>query len=162
LTAASALASFTNGAKLLHQIEAPTFLENAFTAEFASGSKTTLQWNFAMPTDWDGGTITAQFYWIANSTSTNSVVWGIKGRAYSDNQPWDAAFGTAVETTDANNGGTGANTINISAVSAAVTIGGSPAGGCHMQIQVYRLGSGSDTLAVDAELFEVRLTYTRA
>ena len=34
-----------------------------------------------MPSDWDGGTITAHFYWTATGTSTNNVQWAHPGGA---------------------------------------------------------------------------------
>jgi hypothetical protein len=112
-----------------------------------------------MPTDWNGGTVTAQFYWFAQSASLNNVVWGIQARAYSDGSAIDQAYGAAQETTDANTGNT---FVNISEVTAALTIAGASAGGQHVQWQVFRDGTnGSDNLAATAELFYVLIQYTR-
>jgi hypothetical protein len=113
----------------------------------------------AMPSDYNGGTVTAVFYWLSTSASTNSVVWGLAGRSYGDNEAIDQAYGTAVEVTDANNA---ANTVNISAATAAITLAGTPAASEYVQFRAYRLGSGSDTLAATARLISVRITYTRS
>ena len=126
---------------------------------FANGTQSYVEWSIAMPSDYNGGTITAQFYWLANSASTNSVVWGLQGICYPDNLAIDTAYGTAQTVTDAN-GGT--NVVNNSPTTSAITLAGTPAASQFTQIRVYRLGSGADTLAVAANLLAVRITYTRA
>jgi hypothetical protein len=114
----------------------------------------------ALPSDYDGGTITAVFYWAANTASTNSVVWGLAARAYADGDVLDQAFGTAQESTDANNG---TDDVNISAATPAITIGGSPAASLYVQFRAYRNpAAAGDTLAATAELLAIRITYTRA
>jgi hypothetical protein len=112
-----------------------------------------------MPSDYDGGTVTAVFYWMSPSSSTNSVVWGIQGVAFADSNVLDTAFGTAQTVTDANGG---ADDVNISAATAAITIGNTPAASDFVVFRAYRQGgAGGDTLAADAELLAVRITYTR-
>jgi len=113
-----------------------------------------------MPSDYDGGTITAQFYWLADTTSTNSVVWGLAARAYADADLFDQAFGTAQEATDAN---TGQLDVNISPLTPAITIGGTPAASNFVVFRAYRNPvAGGDNLAATALLLAVRVTYTRA
>jgi len=113
-----------------------------------------------MPSDYDGGTITAIFYWTTPSATTNSVVWGLSARSFADGDVFDQAFGTVQTTTDANNG---AEDVNISAATPAITIGGTPAAGNYVQFRAERQpGAGGDNLAADAELLQVRITYTRA
>lgn len=159
LTAAGGWSSTTNGASAIVQNESTTNKVNYFTVDFAQSVQSYFEWDFALPSDYNGGNLTAVFYWLAPSASTNSVVWGIAGRAFGDNTDIDAAFGTAVEVTDANNGN---NKVNISATTAAIALAGSPAANQHCQIRVYRLGSGSDNLAAMARLLEVKITYTRS
>jgi hypothetical protein len=119
-----------------------------------------MNWAFAMPSDYNAGTVTAVFYWMSPSSSTNSVVWGIQGVSFGDNTVLDTAFGTAVTVTDANNG---ADDVNISAATGAMTIANTPAASDFVVFRVYRDGAaGGDTLAADAELLSVRITYTRA
>jgi hypothetical protein len=113
-----------------------------------------------MPSDYNGGTITAVFYWMSNNASTNSVVWGFQGRAYADSDLIDQAFGTAQTVTDANQA---TRDVNISAATAAITLGGTPAASNFVQFRCYRDGAaGGDTLAAVAELLAIRITYTRA
>jgi hypothetical protein len=112
-----------------------------------------------MPSDYDGGTISAVFYWAANSASTNSVVWGLQGRAYADSDPIDAAWGVAQTATDANNA---QNDVNISTSTASITLAGGPAASELVQIRAYRdADNGSDDLAADARLIAIRITFTR-
>ena len=125
-TAASIWQSLTNGFSAIAQIELPTNKVNTFVGDFVQAAQTYGEFDFALPQDYNGGTLTAIFYWIANSASANSVVWGIQGRAYADSNALDQAFGAAVEVTDAN---TGTNQVNISTTSAAITLAGAPAAG---------------------------------
>ena len=106
------------------------------------------------------GTVTAVFYWMHPATSTNfGVVFNLAGYAFGDDDAGDAAFGTAQQIADT--GGT-TNDIYISGATPAVTLGGTPAAS---ELVVFRVGrvatDGSDTLAVDAKLLGVMVTYTR-
>jgi hypothetical protein len=113
-----------------------------------------------MPSDYNGGTITAVFYWAAGTASTNSVRWGLAARAYADGDVLDAAFGTQQQVTDANQAN---DDVNISAATPAITIGGTPAAGNFVQFRANRNpADGADNLAATAELLAIRITYTRA
>jgi hypothetical protein len=117
------------------------------------------QWGGVLPSDYDGGTMTAVFYWRADSASGNSVVWGIQGIAYADSDPLDTAWGDPQEIIDANNA---QNDNNQSAATAAMTLAGSPAAGQKVQFRAYRDPTdGSDDLVGDARLSEIRVTFTR-
>lgn len=161
LSAAGGWPSVTSGAQIQTQTELTTNKVNIFTADFDSTTKEYLEWSVPMPSDWNAGTITATFYWTAVSTSTNSVVWGLQGRSLADSSTWDQAFGTAQEVADAN---TSTSTqIHISGSTAAITLAGTPAASQLVQFRAYRdPANGSDTLAVDAKLIGVMITYTRA
>lgn len=115
---------------------------------------------YPLPADYNGSTITAKFYWTANSTSANSVVWGIQGVSVADNETLDVTSGTAQTVTDAHNAA--AYKLNISAATSAITLGGTPAAGELVSWVIYRdSSSGSDTLAATARLIAVVLSYTR-
>jgi hypothetical protein len=117
--------------------------------------------NIVMPADYDGGTVTAIIHWIANSTSTNSVVWGLTARCFTDNETLDSAMGSAAEVTDANK--STAHLLNITGATSACTIAGTPAAGELCQFHLYRnSGNGSDTLAATARMLKVVITYTRS
>lgn len=115
--------------------------------------------NIALPADWTGN-VDARFFWEANDTGTNSVVWGIQTACVADNETDDPSLNTASTVTDAN-GGTTAHKVMIASVTGITTTG--CAAGEFMHIKVYRdADNGSDTLAADARLIGVELTLRRA
>jgi hypothetical protein len=129
--------------------------------DFADGSFLAADIVFPMPADYNGGTITAQFYWTANSTSGNSVLWGIYGVSIADNEALDVAFGTPQTVLDANK--TTAYKLNISDATPAVTIAGSPVAGELVCWRIVRSGADpGDTLAATARLLAVVINYTRS
>lgn len=156
VTAASLWNSLTNGASGISQIETTTNKVNTFVDDFLQSVQSFAEFDIELPSSYSGGAVTATFYWMANSASTNSVVWGCQGRAYADGDALDQAFGTAVEVTDANHG---TNDVNISAATAAITLAGAPAAGQHAQFRIYRLGSGADNLLATARLLAVVIDF---
>ena len=114
----------------------------------------------AMPSDWNGGTVTAQFYWTADTTSTNNCLLGCAGRSYANFETIDQAMGTEQTVQDALNGT--AYQVAISAATSAITLGGTPAAGEFVVFMVSRdPASGSDTLAATVRLIGVMINYTR-
>jgi hypothetical protein len=114
-----------------------------------------------MPADYNGGTVTAQFIWVANSASGNSVNWAIQAVSRADNENLDAAFGTQQNVVDANK--TTAYNLNISDVSSPLTIAGTPAAGELVNWRIFRSsGLAADTLAATARLIAVVINYTRS
>lgn len=129
--------------------------------DFIDGSITIAVFSFVLPSDYDGGTMTAKFYWTANSTSTNSVVWTINGVAIGDGETLDVAPGTAQTVTDANK--STAYFLSVTDATPAITLAGTPAAGEWVRFSISRdPTNGSDTLAATARLLKVVLTYTRA
>jgi hypothetical protein len=122
------------------------------TAEFA-------QFSIAMPKSWNEGTVTFVPYWSHAATTVNfGVTWKLAGVAVSNDDALDAAFGTAVASTDT--GGT-TNDVYVGPESAAVTIAGTPAEGDIVVFQVSRdPADGGDTMAIDARLHGIKLIYT--
>jgi hypothetical protein len=162
LGAAGMWPSTTNGAATNAKVESATNKQNVYVLDFADGAtKLFAEAGFAMPDDYDGGTITAKFYWLTNGTGTGGVVWGCAGRSYGDAETLDQAFGSEVTVTD--NGVATANQVLVSSATGAITLGGTPAAGEYVQIRVSRdPTNGSDTLAQTARLLGVMLHYTRA
>jgi hypothetical protein len=161
LTAAGGWPSLTNGCQPPQSAQTTTNQVNFYYLGFADGATTLYaNWAIPMPADYNGGTITAVFHWVAGNASTNSVVWGLQARAYADGDALDQAYGTAQEVTDANQAN---DDVNISAATAAITIGGTPAAGNFVQFRAYRNPAAvGDTLAATAELLAIRITYTKA
>ena len=158
IPAGAMIAATTNGATAA-QIEMATNKNQRKVMTFVDAATKYAHATVAMPKSWNNGTVTAVFYWTANSTSTNSVVWGVDAVAVGDGDALDVAFGTAQTVTDAN--GASAYTTRVSAATSAITVGGTPATGDEVEFRFYREGgNGSDNLAVDALLLGVKLTYT--
>lgn len=156
--AAGMIARTTNGAAA-GTVESTTNKIMQKSLDFDPSIQEYAQFQIRMPKSWDAGTITASFVWTANSAVANSVVWGIQAVALGDDETIDTAFGTGVEVTDANT--TTVYQVHLSADTAAVTIGSTPASRNLVVFQVYRnAASGSDTLAADACLLGVNVYYT--
>ena len=109
---------------------------------------------FQMPNNWDGGTITFVPIWTAASGS-GTVCFGLRGRAFANDDAIDQAYGTEQTSTDTL---ITAGDIHIGPESAAITLAGTPAGGQVVQLKVARQ-TGSDTLGVDARLIGIRILY---
>lgn len=115
------------------------------------------QFYIAMPKGWNESTVTAVFFWTASSGSGN-VVWGLRARAFGDNDALDASWGTAQTVTD---GLHATDDLMISSETSAITIGGSPAENDMVIFEVYRdANNGSDTHSDDAILLGVKILYT--
>lgn len=113
------------------------------------------QWTFVFPDNWDGGTITAQFYWGTTAGSaTETVQWAIQGRCFGDDDAIDQSWGTQQSVSDTwiANGD-----VHITASTPAITLASAGAGKL-VQIRVYRDVS-EDNLNGDAELLGVKIEY---
>jgi hypothetical protein len=125
---------------------------DAAVAEYA-------QCSMRLPDSWDGGTLIGQVCWKHGTASTNfGVAWYLRATSAGDGESLDSAWGTAQVMTDT---GGAADTMYTTAKSAAITIGGSPAAGHVIKLEIYRdPAHASDTLAVDAGLWGVTVQYT--
>lgn len=124
---------------------------------FDQSTAQSTQFAIAMPSTWNRGTVTAQLYWTTAGSSGN-VIWKVSAVAVSNDDPVDAAFGTAQSVTD---GATAAGDLMITAATSAITVGGSPASGDRVWFKIERdAASGSDTLSSDAKLLEVVIFAT--
>jgi hypothetical protein len=133
-----------------NKINTDELLFDAGTDEFAQAM-------IVMPNNWNAGTVTAKFHWTA-STGSGDVVWGLQGRAYANDDALDQAMGTAQTATDTL---TATNDVDISPATSAITLGGTAASGNPVIFQVYRdADAGGDTLANDARLLGVEISYT--
>lgn len=158
LSATGGYPSTTNGCADPVQVEFGTNDVDKWLADFDPDSDEFMQWSVPLPSDWDGGTVTAVFYWIANSASGNSAVWGLQARAAGDGDAIDQAFGAAQTVTDAN---TGQNNENISTTTVAITVANA---GASRQIhwRAFRDADNvSDNLNVDARLDGIMVTFIR-
>lgn len=143
------------------EVEMATNLNNYVFMDFASSSDSAVSIAFPLPSDYNGGTITAKFYWTANSTATDSVVWWIAGACITENESLSIAYSGAQTVTDANK--SAAYKLNISDSTGNITIAGTPTAGELVTFFIARAWSDAgDNLAVSARLIAVVLTYTRS
>ena len=126
---------------------------------FDTATDERVQFKLTMPENWDRGTIKALFFWSdsGGATASGTVAWAIKAVALSNDDPLGTtAFGTAVVAT--------ADTLlasddmHITAVTGAITVGGSPAINEALAFEIYRDVS-ADTLDEDARLFGVEVQF---
>ena len=125
---------------------------DASTAEYA-------QFSIAMPKSWNLGTVTFQAFWTPSTTNTGNCIFGLQGVSCTEGDTADVAFGTAQEVTDAGIGTV--EDVQMTSVSSAMTIAGSPADDDYTFFQVYRdAADGSDTFTGDARVLGIRLFFT--
>lgn len=116
-----------------------------------------LYFNFGMPKSWDEGTVTFQVFWANEAGGSGNVVWRLELGAFGDDDGITNTFGVQ-SVTDA---ALVADDLAISAVSSAITIGGTPAEGDLVRAVFFRdATSGSDTYASDTHVIGVRIIYT--
>ena len=162
LSASGATPAATNGCG---NPEVKTSSTNKVTYKVCAFDKNTVEtawWNHPLPSDYDGGKIKFKVYWEHPATTTNfKVAWDLAAVAIANDGAIDTAVGTAVQVND--EGGT-TNDLYVTAASGDVTIAGSPAAGQMVYWRLRRVANDgtNDTLAVDAWLQYVEITYTRA
>ena len=146
--------TLTNGCGARSQIEIGT---NKNVYDYAPFDPSTAEYayaNVAMPDDYTGGAVYAKFY-FTHPTGTGTVKFKLSGVGVVNDGTLDVAQGTAVGVTTT--GGT-ANDLYISALSAAITPGGTLTAGTHINWKIQR-DVDNDTLAVDAYLLGVMIWY---
>lgn len=120
-------------------IETTTNRINLNTMDYSGSTQAFAQFAMTMPKEWDEGPMRAMFFWTTpgGATVAQGVVWGIQAVCFNDNDSLDAAFGTAVEVTDALLSTT-ANVLHRTDETADFTPAGSPAAQELAVFQVYR------------------------
>lgn len=113
---------------------------------------------YSIPQGWDEGTLTFRYKWTNTAgLAAETVVFGLKAVAISTDGVLDVAWGSEVTITSTF---TAQGDVVVSAESAAVTVGGTPAEGDIIMFNMARK-TGSDDLTGDARLLEVIITFTR-
>ena len=148
----------TNGADA-QQVETTAIRPDMKVLDFDAGTNEFAQFSVAFPKSWNEGTVTYQVYWTPSNTNTGNCLFQLQGVAVGDGDTIDVAYGTGITVTDA-----GIGTVEdqqISPVSSAVTIAGSPAVGEQTYFQLLRLAAdGSDTFTGDARVLGIRIFFT--
>ena len=131
-----------------NRVNTDVLLANATTDTFA-------QIAVKIP-NWNAGTIKAKVSWTA-TTGSGNCVFTVSGVAISNDDPLDAAQGTAQSVTDAL---TATNDVMETDATAAITIGGTPAADDLIILQLSRdADNGSDTFSADARILGVWIQY---
>lgn len=163
ISATSGICRTTTGCTDPTQTETSTNKINYFPAVFADDADDYWQVGpIITPENWDGGTITFSYSWIADSDTTSGGV-SIDGACVSiaDDEALDSAFGTAVEVSD---DWTAAGDYLASAESSAITCAGAGAGEL-MYFQLFRdVDDADDDLAGGTNdnfnLIAIYITFT--
>jgi hypothetical protein len=150
--------SETNGADA-QQVETTATRPDLKVLDFDAGTAEYAQFAIAMPKSWNLGTVTYQVFWSPGNTNTGNAIFGLQGLACTEGDTADAVFGTAIEVTDAGIGTV--EDVQMTSVSSAMTIAGSPADDDYCFFQLYRdAADGSDTFTGDARVMGIKLFYT--
>jgi len=156
--AAAMYGATTNGADA-QQVETTATRPDMKVLDFDAGTDEFAQFSVAFPKSWNEGTITYQVYWTPASTNTGNCIFGLQGVSCGDSDTIDIAYGTAINITDA-----GIGTVEdqqVSAVSSAVTIAGSPAVDQLTYFQLFRdADAGGDTFSADARVLGIKIFFT--
>jgi len=156
--ASAMYATETNGAES-NQVETTALRPDMKVMDFADTADDHAQFSVAFPKSWNEGTITYQCFWTPSTTNTGNCIFGLQGVSVGDGDTIDVAFGTAVNITDA-----GIGTVEdqqVSAVSSAVTIAGSPAVDQQTYFQIFRDANvGGDTYTGVARLLGIKIFFT--
>lgn len=119
-----------------------------------------IAFNLVMPENWNRSTFKAKFYWAPGDsacTAGDKVEFELGGGALSDDDAIDAAIGTTQVITDTVLAGKDGD-LHVTAVTPAITIGGTPALLDMIHFKVSRnVGSANDNMTEDAWLFGVML-----
>jgi len=150
--------STTNGADP-QQVETTATRPDLKVLDFDASTAEYAQFAIAMPKSWNLGTVTYQVFWSPSNTNTGNCIFGLQGLACTEGDTADAVFGTAQEVTDAGIGTV--EDVQMTAVSSAMTIAGSPADDDQCFFQLYRdAADGSDSFTGDARVLGIKLFYT--
>ena len=128
---------------------------------FDSVTEEGAQFKIAMPDSWDRLTIKAKFFWDAatGASAADGVTWGIAAEAMSNDDALDNAFAASVDTDDTV---IAVGDLHVSAASAAVTVGNTPAVGDLLLFEITRVvGDANDTMSEDAKLLGVQIQFGR-
>lgn len=120
-----------------------------------------VSFKLAMPDSWDRSTIKAKFYWLpaSGASASDGVTIEISAVAVSDDDTIDVAYGTAVHVDDTVTAGTNGD-LHVTAATAAVTVGGTPALGDLILFEIQRLqNDAADTMAEDLHLVGCEIQY---
>ena len=146
----------TNGCTALASVETTAGKPDMVVLAFPVAANSFAQFSLAFPKSYNLGTVTYQVFWAGIAATTNCN-WTVDAVSITNNTSIDATYGTPVAVTDAAQGAV--EELNVSAVSGALTIGGSVADD---DLCVFRIGRdvAAGDMAGDAQLLGIKLFFT--
>lgn len=159
LTAAGGKPTTTAGCADAVVVEAGTNDVDYWVLDFDNASDEYAFWGpIPMPANYDGGVMTAIFYWTTTATGTTGVAWAIQLLSLDDGDPIDSAWGTAVVVTD--DAQSAAGDVLVTAASGDITPGGTASAPEMLFVRVFRdVSDANDDMTEDARLKSVKLLY---
>jgi len=157
IAAASFAPRTTNGAEAATE----EYVTNDITLDqylFDTTTEEGIQVAYMMPDEWDLGTIKYKIIWdpATGASAADTVSWGVRAGAISNDDPIDAALGTQIVVNDIV---IAVGDVHVSPASAALTIAGTPALGDLCVFQVVRNVSGTDDMVEDAKFLGLAIQY---
>lgn len=162
IPAGAMIPSTTNGAET-GTYETTTNKNVADYFAFDSGAtEESIQFNWKMPYDWDGGTVKFLFDLSSDTGSTtgDTVEIGVSGVAINNSDAIDVAQGTPQVISDALLADNGDDN-QVTGATPAITIGGSPTAGSWVNFRIYRNTDGTDDMAEDMWLIHATMQYRK-
>jgi hypothetical protein len=148
----------TNGADA-QQVETTATRPDMKVLDFDASTPEYAQFSVAFPKSWNEGTVTYQVFWTPSTTNTGNCTFQLQGVAVGDGDTIDIAYGTGITVTDA-----GIGTVEdqqVSPVSSAITIAGSPAVDQQTYFNFLRSAdAGADTFTGDARVLGIKIFFT--
>jgi len=126
--------------------------------DFDKDADEACQFSIAFPKLWNEGTVKFQAFWsgIAATTSVNLRMQGV---AVGSNDTIDIAYGTSLGVDSSAQGAV--EEINVTALSPAITIAGSPAVDQLCYFRFFRdVSDGGDDMAGDCRLHGIKVFFT--
>jgi hypothetical protein len=159
IPAAAMKATVTAGCSDLTSVETTAGNPDLIVMDYDPDTEESSQFQVGFPKQWNKGTISYQVFWtVSGDTSSDSVIWGLQGVAVSDSGAIDVAYGSAALISDSND--SAAEDLLVSAESASLTIGGTPADDDICYFRFYRDATNiGDDLNADARLIGVKLFF---
>lgn len=104
--------------------------------------------------DWDLGTVKAKLHWDGAAAAVGTVVWGVRGRSYSNGDAIDQVLGTEITVTDTL---LTVGEVHRTSSTTAITLAGTPAINSYIIFQIVAKLAG--TISVDQLLMGITIQY---